>query len=185
MREYPMSMSGGVRILSAATTLLTLLLPLLVWSVVPGIRLPASAELSRWAVLLVPVVPLGSWALAPKALEIEGGELRVLRRGWRAFAVPLSTVEQVGQLPPHALRGAIRSFGNGGLFGFYGWYYRQGPFRLFATRRDRLVGIVAGGKRIVVSPDEPALFVEGLIASAPRARPAQADGGAAIASARS
>ena len=57
----------------------------------------------------------------------------------------------------------------GGLFGYYGWFYRKGPFRLYATRRDRLVEVVVRGGRIVVSPDDPARFVDALLRAAPRA----------------
>jgi hypothetical protein len=136
----------------------------------------------RFGTLLAPLIALACWALSPKAIEVEGGELRVLRRGWRAATFPLSRVDGVAVLPAGALRGAVRTFGVGGLFGFYGWFYRKGAFRLYASRTDRLVEVVIDGKRIVVSPDEPQRFVDGLLASAPRARlPQPGDPGAASA----
>ncbi|MCX5732154.1 MAG: PH domain-containing protein [Deltaproteobacteria bacterium] len=196
MRQFPMSLSTGVRILSWAVVLLVCAVPLFTWSVLPGITIGGprgpggpGVDVARWVSLLAPLIAVVSWALGPRGLEIEGGELRILRNAWRASAVPLSGIQEVAILPPGSLRGAIRTFGNGGLFGYYGWYYRRGAFRLYATRRDRLVEIVAAGKRIVVSPDEPGRFVEGLLSRAPRARlrqPGEAGApGAASASRRS
>ncbi len=171
MREFPMSLSGGLKALSAFVTLLVLAVPLLVWSVVPGIHLSAGADPARWLVLATPLIPLLSWAWSPCAVELSGGELRVIRRAWRGAGYPLGEVTSVTVLPPRWLLGAVRTFGNGGLFGYYGWFWRKGgAFRLFATRRDPLVEVVVGGRRVVVSPDEPEAFAEAVGASAPRIR---------------
>jgi hypothetical protein len=177
MRRFSMSLSGGVKALTWVVVLLAGVVPLLVWSLVPGGPIGGPRGPGG------PGVGAARWA----SLEIEGGELRILRRAWRSAAYPLSSVEEVALLPPRALAGAVRTFGNGGLFGYYGWFYRKGAFRLFATRSDRLVEVVAGGKRVVVSPDEPGRFVEGLLATAPRARLRQpaGDPGAASATRRS
>lgn len=183
MRQYPMSLSRGVTALSFLGTLLLLGVPVFTWSTLsrgPG----AIAAIVLVPTLIVPLIPLWCWALAPKALEIGGGELRVRRRAWSAATWPLSRIDAAAELPPRYLSGAIRTLGNGGLFGYYGWFYKKGAFRLFATRSDRMVEVVVDGKRLVFTPDEPARFVEALLAAAPRARGAQA-GGAASASTRS
>jgi hypothetical protein len=189
-----MSLSGGAKVLSALVVLVLLAVPVLVWStmghaLVGGPRGPAAP----WVQLLVqagvglaPLVGLASWALGPRAIELTGGELRVLRRAWRGAGYPLAEVTEVALLPPRWLLGAVRTFGNGGLFGWYGWYWKKGPFRLYATRTDRLVEVVVGGRRIVLSPDDPERLVEGILGSAPRARRRQPDdAGAASASTRS
>jgi hypothetical protein len=181
-----MSLSAGIRWATAVVFPFLLALPLLVWGGVPGIRVGPGGVVALWASLAAPVIALLTWAIAPKGLQIGRGELRVLRRSWPAAVFPLAAVEQVTVLPPDALRFAVRTFGVGGLFGCYGWFYRKGPFRLYATRRDRLVEIVVRGGRIVVSPDEPDRFVEALLGAAPRATRRQpGDPGAPRASARS
>ena len=178
MRQYPMTLSAGVKLVTGLVVLLLCATPVVVWSLSPGILIggprgpagPVVQGAARWGTLLAPLIALACWAFSPRGIEIEGGEVRVLRRGWGAAAFALSRVEGVSVLPSGSLRGAVRTFGVGGLFGHYGWFYRKGAFRLYATRTDRLVEVVIDGRRIVVSPDEPQRFVDGLLASAPRAR---------------
>jgi hypothetical protein len=177
MRQYPMTLSTGVKLVTGLVVLLLCATPVVVWSLSSGILIggpdgpagPVAQVAARWGTLVAPLIALFCWALSPKSIEIEGGELRILRRAWRAAAYPLSRVDGVTVLPAGSLRGAVRTFGNGGLFGYYGWYFKKGPFRLYATRTDRLVQVVIGGRRIVVSPDAPQRFVDGLLSAAPRA----------------
>ncbi len=171
-----MTLSVAVKVLSAVVTVALLATPVLVWGFLPGMAVggprgpagPAVQAFARWGVGLAPLVAVLSWAFSPRRVEIEAGELRVVRRAWRAASWSLSEVERVELLPAGWLRGAVRTFGNGGLFGFYGWFYKAGAFRLLATRSDHLVEIVVGGRRVVVSPDDPARLVDGLRESAPR-----------------
>jgi hypothetical protein len=190
MRQFPMSLSAGVKLVSGLVLVLLVAVPLLVWGFLPGLavggpRGPASPWVqiaTRLGTLLAPLVAVASWAMAPRAVEIEGGELKVLRRAWPAAAYRLSEIEQVTLLPRGWLSGALRTFGNGGLFGYYGWFYKKGAFRLFATRTDRLVEAVIGGRRVVLSPDDPERLVDAILAAAPRTRRAQAgDAGASSA----
>jgi hypothetical protein len=190
MRQYPMSLSAGVKVITGLVVVLLCAIPLLVWGFFPGIAIgtasgrsgPGVQLATRLGTLVAPLLALACWALSPRAVEVEGGELKVLRRAWPAAAYRLSDVERVEVLPPRWLSGALRTFGNGGLFGYYGWFYKKGAFRLFATRTDRLVEAVIGGKRVVFSPDDPAQLVEAVLAAAPRARRAQGgDAGAASA----
>ena len=71
---------------------------------------------------LLGVVLVGSWAMSPVALVVDGGELRVERRAWRPLRVPLTSVASAS--PVERLgAGTLRVFGVGGFFGSYfvGW----------------------------------------------------------------
>ena len=57
---------------------------------------------------------------------------------------------------------SIRVFGVGGLFGYFGLFRnsRYGTMIWYATRRDQFVVIErSNGKTIVLTPDDPNLFV--------------------------
>jgi len=62
---------------------------------------------------------------------------------------------------PEAFRGALRLFGNGGLFFFTGLYRsrRIGRFRAFVSDPRRSVVLRIGGRVCVVSPEDPGRFV--------------------------
>ena len=62
---------------------------------------------------------------------------------------------------PDAMRGSIRTFGNGGAFSFSGFYYnkRLGSYRAFVTDPRRAVVLRYATRRVVLSPAAPDDFV--------------------------
>jgi len=131
------------------------------------------ARLAGLAPLLVMAgaIPL-TWALAPRALVVGQGLLRI-ERPLRPVELPLSEVRVVGRLPREALSGLLRTGGSGGAFGYYGryWSRRLGAIRLYATRRDEYVLVDTATGRFVVTPDDPDAFVAAVMQGAPRAAP--------------
>ena len=60
---------------------------------------------------------------------------------------------------------ALRVFGVGGLFGYYGKFTNTqlGMMTWYATRRDKLILVKTNSaKKIILTPDEPEKFVEEL-----------------------
>jgi hypothetical protein len=117
---------------------------------------------------------LGSaWALAPVAVEVDGGELRVVRRMWRPFSVALTEIERVEVAPAVTLTSAVRVFGVGGFFGVYGllWVRGVGRVRAFLTRRGAGLRVRRrGALPLLLSPDDPdataaALHLHGVAAA--------------------
>ena len=95
--------------------------------------------------------------LAPQRLEIGAQKMVILRR-YRSVVVDADEVENIERLHKNALRGAIRTGGVSGFFGWYGNYYKSGigSFKLYATSFDDLFLIkLFNGKKIVVSCSEP------------------------------
>ena len=71
--------------------------------------------------------------------------------------IPLKQVSTVDELPREQLRGMIRTFGVGGLFGYYGKFFSAslGHITMYATRAKGMVLITTTtGKKIVISPDD-------------------------------
>lgn len=95
--------------------------------------------------------------LAPQRLEIGESQIVVLRR-YKSIVISRDEIKSVEQLPANALRGAIRTGGVGGLFGFFGKYYTRsiGSFSLYATGSENLFLIRTwNGKNIVIACAEP------------------------------
>ena len=117
---------------------------------------PFLMELIILNVIMLPLV-LVCEGLAPQRLEIGAKKLVILRR-YNSITIYADEVLSVEQLPKNALRGAMRTFGVGGFFGYFGSYYKSGigSFRLYATSFDNLFLIrLANGKKIVISCSEP------------------------------
>jgi hypothetical protein len=98
--------------------------------------------------------------LAPQRLEIYEKKLVILRR-YKSVVIHADEVLSIDRLPKNALRGAVRTWGVGGFFGYFGHYYNGliGAFKLYATSSDNLYQIrLANGKKIVISCSEPELL---------------------------
>jgi hypothetical protein len=121
--------------------------------------------------LLFATIPAVTWALAPSGFAVGGGRLRIERHAWRAVEIPLARVRTAGLLPRDAIGGAIRLFGTGGLFGYYGLFRSRalGRFRLYATRTSGHVAVRTDEALYVLTPDRPETFVETVLGAAPSA----------------
>jgi len=120
---------------------------------------------------LLPLATLAvTWGLGPRGFVLEAGSLRV-ERPLLPVSVPLASVRAVQTLADGALRGAIRTAGGSGLFGYFGrfWSRPLGAFRLYATSRRGLVLLDTERGRFVLSPHPPAAFADAVLARAPRA----------------
>lgn len=84
----------------------------------------------------------------------------VIKRGLAGLnrLIPFAEIESVGIPQKEDFRWTIRTMGNGGLFGYYGWYYNKklGDFRMYATNKNRILILLknATHEKIVISPDD-------------------------------
>lgn len=135
---------------------------LLVALIVVGLQ-PTPDGSALWTAMKVgiPLVILaGAAAFMVRGYRIEGGVLHIHRLGWT------TTLNLAGltdaEVFPGATAGSIRTFGNGGLFGFIGRFRNSllGSYRAYLTDAARCVVLRFEDKIVVVSPDDPAAFVE-------------------------
>jgi hypothetical protein len=101
---------------------------------------------------------LGTFACTVLRYEVSSSGIDVVRPiGRKRIA---GTVAAIG-VDDDALKGAIRTFGNGGLFSFNGYYRlaKYGSCRLWVTDLKSLVVIHGDHGCVVVSPAERARFV--------------------------
>ncbi len=109
-----------------------------------------------------------TFAWSPRGYTVEGQTLLVHRLIGSA-RIPLQEIRELRAGTADDFQGAIRLFGNGGLFGYYGLFQttRLGKSTWYVTDRSRTVVIVTGAKTVVVSPDD----VEGFLAAVRSAVP--------------
>jgi hypothetical protein len=84
---------------------------------------------------------------------------------------------------PDDLKGCIRLFGNGGLFGYYGLFRtsKLGKCSWYVTNRDNAVVLITSAKTVILSPDDVNGFVATIrtIASIPNAQRSEPASGSA------
>lgn len=76
--------------------------------------------------------------------------------------IQINDIKSVEILEDSRLRGVVRLFGVGGLFGYWGKFYSSkiGTMTWYATRRDQAILITTTeDKKIVLTPDDPEIFV--------------------------
>jgi hypothetical protein len=86
----------------------------------------------------------------------------VVHRLMHDVVIDLNQLELVRTVSKEEMGLPIRTFGNGGLFGYTGSYFsdRLGNMTWYATRTEKFVLVqLKEGKKIILTPDEPREFV--------------------------
>lgn len=103
------------------------------------------------------LIPLPS---SVRGYVITPGHIEVRRLG-RSVLLPLAGIVSVtGE--PDGLRGSVRLFGSGGLYGITGWFWsrRIGRYRAYATDPERAVLLrYRDGRNVVLTPDDVQHFI--------------------------
>ena len=103
-------------------------------------------------------IPITCYLIAPIGYYLGNGALTIRRRV-RSFSIPLSDITDVHLLSPDETM--IRTFGVGGLYGYFGQHHslRWGRLYLYTTqRRNRILIETLDGTKLVISPDDVQLF---------------------------
>ena len=156
MNHFDAPWSNSLKVVSVFATLVCVAVSAILWSLPVG----GASEPLRVGLGLLPFLILVLSALfTVRGYSLTGDALFIHRLLWRT-GVPLGGLKSVA-FDPSALRRSIKTFGNGGLFSFTG-YFRStelGSFRAFMTDRSRAVVLRFTDSVIVVSPDRPEDFV--------------------------
>lgn len=119
-----------------------------------------SGSPTGWISLLPVLILLICGAFTVRGYRLESEALLVRRLGWntRLSLADLQRVERI----PQAMQQSYRLLGNGGLFSFTGWFRHAqlGTYRAYVTDLQRAVVLHFDKRRVVVSPEDPARFVD-------------------------
>lgn len=117
---------------------------------------------AQW-VGLVPLAAVGAGALFTiRGYTVTSDAILVHRLFW-ATRLPLADLRSA-RFEPNAMRGSLRTLGNGGLFSFTGFFRNRtlGSYRAFVTNPRRTVVLGYPRRAVVVSPARPEEFIQDL-----------------------
>lgn len=98
----------------------------------------------------------------PASYEYQDGAV-VVKTPFRSFTYLQTEIEKVEILEESAMKGSIRTFGVGGVFGYFGKFYNRsiGGMTWYASQRKNWVLLqTKKGRKIILTPDDPQGFVK-------------------------
>jgi hypothetical protein len=153
--EFEAPWGTALKLMSTAASLVLIAIP--GFLLLDGSRpLPEMA-----AAVALPLVVLGGTLMyTVRGYSLSGDTLKVRRLFWNT-RVDLAGLRSA-TVCPDAMKGAVRVFGNGGLFSFSGRFRsrRLGSFKAFVTDVSACVVLVTGRDTVVISPGSPERFAE-------------------------
>jgi hypothetical protein len=132
--------------------------PALIISVMPSDEAPAYVK--TLMIIFFPLVLVITSLFTVRSFDVCQDAIRVKRLFWSTHLgyEGLRSVE----VDPDAMKGSIRTMGNGGLFSFSGRYRssKLGSYRAYATEMKNSVILRYEDRTAVVTPAEPFEFAE-------------------------
>ena len=109
-----------------------------------------------------------AYAYSPRGYAIAGRSIMV-KRLIGNVRIPLDAIREARSATRDDFRAALRLWGSGGLFGYYGVFQTAhlGKATWYVTNRSRAVVVVAGSKTTLFSPDDVAGFITAIHEAVP------------------
>ncbi len=112
--------------------------------------------------LILLLIYVGSFIFSPLKYIIKTDEI-IIKRFVKSVRIKRIYINSVEIIDKQKVAGTIRTFGVGGLFGYYGkfWNKNLGSMQWYATQRNNYVLITTSkNKKIILTPDKPIVFVD-------------------------
>lgn len=114
----------------------------------------------RVCIVLLPWLILsGAYLYSVTGISLDDKSLYI-ERPIGAKKILIHDILEANPIDKKELKGTIRGFGNGGIFGYYGKFFNSkfGSMTWYVTRRDRLIMLkLRNSKLILISPDDSSL----------------------------
>ena len=117
--------------------------------------------------VLLPGIVIAMYLLKTIAVIVDENAITIERK-IRPVVINFSDIVSVKRV--ENMRYTIRTFGNGGVFGYTGMYYKKGIgfMRWYCTQRKNYILIEkTNNKKIVITPDDPESFIKDIEAKNP------------------
>jgi hypothetical protein len=161
--EYKATLDRSSKLITGFITLLFLgILAYNIWliNLESGDLNPSGASI--FSCTLIIAIYLFCYLFGPTKYIIERGKL-IIRRPLKDLTIDILNIKDVALIDKDAMKWSIRTFGNGGLFGFYG-KFRNGAFgnmTWYATKRNNYVMLkTTDSETIILTPDDTKMVDE-------------------------
>jgi hypothetical protein len=120
-------------------------------------------DLNRAAQLVLIILPFAALGIGLLfrvwGYDIYEDHIRI-RRIVFPVRLPIAQFKSV-EKAPELMNRSVRTFGNGGLFGFYGRFWKPGfgKFQAYVTNPENTIALKSDEKMVALSPDQPQNFV--------------------------
>lgn len=116
------------------------------------------ADIDKIFVAVASVPLFLAWLRAPYSIRVDTQTIQV-KRPFGSITIDADDVRKIVPIAPEDIKKMVRTWGNGGLFGFYGRFYspRLGNFRLYtcklSSRHLVLIETLRSGKYVIYCKD--------------------------------
>jgi hypothetical protein len=151
MKNYKAPWSTSLIVISSLATVMCVGVAIgMLWS---------SRGMLPWLALLPIVIVCGGALFTIRGYTVTADAILVHRLFWTT-RLPLAGL-QFAKFEPDAMRRSLRTFGNGGLFSFSGFFRNKalGAYRAFVTDPHQTVVLHFHTRTVVISPSSPNEFV--------------------------
>ena len=110
--------------------------------------------------LLFVAILFGSYMYSVRSYSVTDDEL-IIQRPIGNRVIVCSDIKEIRKADKTEFSGTIRTFGNGGLFGYYGKFYnaKLGNMTWYVTqRKNSIIMLMKTGEKIIISPDDISMF---------------------------
>ncbi len=117
---------------------------------------PAAIFVHICTLLLFTSIIIGCYLFAPQGYIVGAATLTIVRpvKGKR---IKLADIKEIRTVTEGEMTWTMRTFGVGGLFGYYGKFYSSkiGRMTFYATqKKNRILIITSQGQNIIITPDD-------------------------------
>ncbi len=162
---YKASLDNLAKIVTAICTILfSIIMAFMIW------QSKGNLDLSYIAIIVLLLFTyIISYSFSPKNYSITDENI-IINRLFSNKEIRISSIHKVQELNNNELFCSIRTFGVGGLFGYFGkfWVSKLGSMTWYATKRNDAVLIETGSKKYILTPDERGKFISDIISKMPK-----------------
>ncbi len=158
--KYSTSLDTSAKVITIGVTILFAVIIFAQYALISE----ADGNLPIYTTVALLLIYLFAFSFRPIHYVINSQQV-IVHRLFSDIKIERNNIQTVELLNKDDLAWTIRTFGVGGLFGYYGKFAngKIGSMTWYATRQDRTILIkTIGDKNIILTPDDPEKFVSEL-----------------------